>query len=75
MADAPVVAVDAIDSLRKDDDGRTRVILRTGDVDDDLVVSRRHVRRTGQEEVKLLQIHKALAIPVTRRTKWQDVRI
>lgn len=38
-----VVAVAAIDSLKRDDDGRTRVILRAGNADDDLVVSRRHV--------------------------------
>ena len=40
---AAVVAVAAIDSLKKDEDGRTRVILRGGDDADDLVVSRRHV--------------------------------
>ena len=40
---AAVVAVAAIDSLKKDEDGRTRVILRSGDAADDLVVSRRHV--------------------------------
>jgi two-component system response regulator AlgR len=40
---AAVVAVAAIDSLRKEEDGRTRVILRSGDAADDLVVSRRHV--------------------------------
>ena len=33
-----VVAVDAIDSLRKDEEGRTRTLT-----DDDLFVSRRHV--------------------------------
>ena len=38
-----VVALDAIDTLKKDDDGRTRVILRDGEPDDELVVSRRHV--------------------------------
>jgi two-component system response regulator AlgR len=39
-----VVAVSAIDSLKKDDDGRTRVMLRAaGADDDDLIVSRRHV--------------------------------
>lgn len=38
-----VVALDAIDALKKDDDGRTRVILRDSEADDDLVVSRRHV--------------------------------
>jgi two-component system response regulator AlgR len=38
-----VVALDAIDTLKKDGDGRTRVILRDSDADDDLVVSRRHV--------------------------------
>ena len=40
---AAVVAVPAIDSLRKEEDGRTRVILRSGDTEDDLVVSRRHI--------------------------------
>ena len=38
-----VVAVDAIDSLRKDEEGRTRVMLRIDTGDDDLFVSRRHV--------------------------------
>ena len=38
-----VVAISAIDALKKDDDGRTRVILRGGAALDDLVVSRRHV--------------------------------
>jgi two-component system response regulator AlgR len=38
-----VVALDAIDTLKKDDEGRTRVILRGGETDDDLVVSRRHI--------------------------------
>ena len=40
---AAVVALDAIDTLKRDDDGRTRVILRDCENDDDLVVSRRHV--------------------------------
>lgn len=40
---AAVVALHAIDTLKKDDDGRTRVILRDIETDDDLVVSRRHV--------------------------------
>ncbi len=38
-----VVAVDDIESLKKDEEGRTRVILRGGAGDDELVVSRRHV--------------------------------
>ncbi|MDH4072411.1 MAG: LytTR family DNA-binding domain-containing protein [Gammaproteobacteria bacterium] len=38
-----VVALAAIDTLRKDEEGRTRVILRDIDNGDDLVVSRRHV--------------------------------
>ncbi len=38
-----VVAVDAIDSLKRDDDGRMRVILRIDTGDDELVVSRRHL--------------------------------
>ena len=38
-----MVAVDAIESLGKDESGRTRVILRSGTGDDDLFVSRRHV--------------------------------
>jgi two-component system response regulator AlgR len=38
-----VVALAAIDTLKKDDDGRTRVILRDCEADDELVVSRRHV--------------------------------
>lgn len=38
-----VVAISAIDSLKKDEDGRTRVILRDYDPEDDLIVSRRHV--------------------------------
>jgi two-component system response regulator AlgR len=38
-----VVAISAIDSLKKDEDGRTRVILRDHDPEDDLIVSRRHV--------------------------------
>ena len=37
-----VVAVSAIDTLRREDDGRTRVMLRDFDSNDDLVVSRRH---------------------------------
>jgi len=37
-----LVAVDAVDSLKKDDEGRTQVMLRNRD-DDDLFVSRRHV--------------------------------
>ncbi len=40
---AAVVAVDAIDTLKRDDDGRTRVILRVDPGDDELIVSRRHV--------------------------------
>ena len=38
-----VVAVDAIQTLKKDASGRTRVILRAETGDDDLFVSRRHV--------------------------------
>lgn len=38
-----VVAVGAIDTLKRDEDGRTRVVLRDGVNDDELVVSRRHV--------------------------------
>ena len=38
-----VVAISAIDSLKKDEDGRTRVILRGCEPEDDLIVSRRHV--------------------------------
>jgi two-component system response regulator AlgR len=38
-----VVAVAAIGTLKKDDDGRTRVMLRDGATDDELIVSRRHV--------------------------------
>ena len=38
-----VVAISTIDSLKKDADGRTRVILRNYDPEDDLIVSRRHV--------------------------------
>ena len=38
-----VVAVGAIDALKKDEDGRTRVMLRDGVNDDELIVSRRHV--------------------------------
>ncbi len=38
-----VVAVDAIDSLKRDEDGRMRVILRIDTGDDELVVSRRHL--------------------------------
>lgn len=37
-----LVAVDAVDSLKKDDEGRTQVMLRNCE-DDDLYVSRRHV--------------------------------
>jgi len=37
-----VIAVAAIETLKKEDDGRTRVILRDVETDDDLVVSRRH---------------------------------
>ena len=40
---AAIVALDAVDTLRKDEDGRTRVILRDAEAEDDLVVSRRHV--------------------------------
>lgn len=40
---AALVAIDAIDTLKRDDDGRTRVILRVEQGDDELVVSRRHV--------------------------------
>jgi two-component system response regulator AlgR len=38
-----LVAVDIIEALKKDESGQTRVILRPGIGDDDLVVSRRHV--------------------------------
>ena len=38
-----VVAVAAIGTLKRDDDGRTRVMLRDGATDDELIVSRRHV--------------------------------
>ena len=38
-----VVAVGAIDTLKRDEDGRTRVMLRDGVNDDELIVSRRHV--------------------------------
>jgi len=38
-----IVAVDAIDTLKKEEDGRTRVMLRVDTGDDELIVSRRHV--------------------------------
>ena len=38
-----VVAVSVIDSLKKDEDGRTRVMLRGCEPEDELIVSRRHV--------------------------------
>ena len=38
-----MVAVDVIETLKKDEEGRTRVILRAGAGDDELFVSRRHV--------------------------------
>jgi len=38
-----VVALAAVDTLKKDEDGRTRVILRDGASDDELIVSRRHI--------------------------------
>jgi two-component system response regulator AlgR len=38
-----MVAVDAIETLKKDASGRTRVILRAGTGDEELFVSRRHV--------------------------------
>lgn len=38
-----VVAVSAIDTLKKDEDGRMRVMLRVDTGDDELIVSRRHV--------------------------------
>jgi len=38
-----VVALDAIDALKKDEDGRTQVILRIDPGDDELIVSRRHL--------------------------------
>jgi two-component system response regulator AlgR len=38
-----VVAVDAIDALKRDEEGRTRVMLRVDTGDDELLVSRRHV--------------------------------
>ena len=38
-----LVAVGAIESLKKDAEGRTRVILRPGIGDHELIVSRRHV--------------------------------
>ena len=38
-----LVAVSMIEALKKDDSGRTRVILRPGAGEDELVVSRRHV--------------------------------
>ena len=38
-----VVALAAVETLKKDDDGRTRVILRDCEAEDELVVSRRHV--------------------------------
>jgi two-component system response regulator AlgR len=37
------VAVNAIDTIKKDESGRVRVILRAGAGEDDLFVSRRHV--------------------------------
>ncbi|MDG2376343.1 MAG: LytTR family DNA-binding domain-containing protein [Woeseiaceae bacterium] len=39
---AAVVAVDSIDALKRDDDGRMQVILRVDTGDDELIVSRRH---------------------------------
>ena len=43
FADIAVLGLGS-DSLKKDDDGRTRVMLRAaGADDDDLIVSRRHV--------------------------------
>ena len=38
-----LVAVDAVDALKKDEQGRTRVMLRQGADDEELFVSRRHV--------------------------------
>ncbi len=38
-----VIAVSAIETLKKDEDGRTRVILRECASDDELIVSRRHI--------------------------------
>lgn len=38
-----VVAIEAIDALKKEEDGRTRVMLRVDTGDDELTVSRRHV--------------------------------
>ena len=40
---AAVVAVGAIVTLKWDDDGRTRVVLRVDTGEDELIVSRRHV--------------------------------
>ena len=40
---AAVVAVAAIESVKKEEDGKTRVMLRRGSADHDLVVSRRHL--------------------------------
>lgn len=38
-----LVSLDAVDALKKTEDGRTRVMLRDIDYADDLIVSRRHV--------------------------------
>ena len=38
-----VVAVNSIDALKKDEDGRTRVMRRVDTGDDELTVSRRHL--------------------------------
>ena len=38
-----LVALQAIDALKKDEEGKTRVMLRDGDFEEPLVVSRRHL--------------------------------
>ena len=38
-----LVSLEAVDALKKTEDGRTRVMLREMDNADDLIVSRRHV--------------------------------
>lgn len=38
-----LVALDAVDALKKDEEGRTRVMLRASADDDELIVSRRHL--------------------------------
>ena len=67
-----VVAVGAIDTLKRDEDGRTRVMLRDGANDDELIVSRRHVadvKRRLKKGIEPLEIR--IATRKSELALWQ----